>query len=359
MTTTPESGIFVYVSQSGSRQISVLRLAPDTGALTPVQDMPVNGKVMPMAVSPDRRFLYAALRSKPWAVANFAIDAQSGRLTHLGDTPVADSMVNICTDRTGRYLLGATNPPGDGGEVDRNDWRRTGLVSVSAIGEHGCVQSPYELFRTPPKLHAVMPDPSNRFVFGTSCDGDVIVRYAFDAAMGILNPDPLPPVMVLRRAGPRHFKFHPNNRFLYLLNEYDGSVYAFRYDVRNGSLSEIQISSAVPPDFDIKARHARTADLHFTPDGRWLYASMRNSTTLAAFAVDASTGLLTPAGHFTTANEPRSFAIDPYGRYLFATGMHEKNLATFRIDSTTGALTRLADVAMGDGPNWIECVRLS
>jgi len=345
-----ESGLYVYVSQQGARQISVLRMSP-AGELNKVQDVSVTGKVMPMAVSPDRRFLYAALRTEPYSIASFAIDGANGMLTHLGEAPAPNSAPYICTDRTGRFLLGAYNPESEGAS------RRTGWISVSAIGQHGYVHAPHQVIRTPPKTHAILPDPSNRFAFASSCDGDAMVRYAFDAATGMLDPDPLPPVHVQPKAGPRHFVFHPNYRFMYLLNEYDGSLYGYSYDARNGALSEIQVSSIVPPDFD-KERIVRSADLHFTPDGKWLYASGRAPLNLAAFRVDAMTGLLTPAGHTPVAKEPRGFNIDPFGRYLLAAGLQANSLTAYKIDAETGALAKLAEYPTGDGPNWIEFVRL-
>ncbi|MGZ5152699.1 MAG: lactonase family protein [Burkholderiales bacterium] len=344
-----ESGMYVYVSHQGSRQISVLRMSPATGELKKIQDISVTGKAMPMAVSPDRRFLFLGMRTEPYSFASFAIDGATGMLTHLGDAPAVDSTPYICTDATGRFLLAAYNPEAR--------TRRTGWISVSAIGPHGHLHAPHQVIRTPPKTHAILRDPSNRFVFASSCDGDVMVRYAFDAATGVLNPDGLPPVLVRPQSGPRHFVFHPNNRFMYLLNEYDGSLYAFGYDARNGALSEIQVSSVVPPDFD-KERVARAADLHFTPDGKWLYASVRTSLTIAVFRVEGMTGLLTPAGHFPAAKEPRGFNIDPFGRYLIAAGLHTNSLTAYKIDSESGALTKLADYPTAEGPNWIEFARL-
>jgi 6-phosphogluconolactonase len=184
-----------------------------------------------------------------------------------------------------------------------------------------------------------------------------MVRYAFDAASGLLNPEPLPPVHVQPKAGPRHFVFHPNYRYMYLLNEYDGSLYSYGYDARSGALTEIQVSSTVPPEFG-KERVVRAADIHLTPDGKWLYASGRHPLTLAIFGVDATTGRVTPAGHVAVAKEPRGFNIDPFGRYLIAAGLQANTLTSYRIDSGTGALTKLAEYPTGDGPNWIEFVRL-
>ena len=344
-----ESGMYVYVSHEKGRQISVLRMSPGSGELHKVQEIQVRGNVMPMAVSPDRRFLFAAVRTEPYAFASFAIDGADGTLTHLGYAPAPESAAYISADHTGRFLFSACNPP-----VDE---RRTGLISVSAISAHGQIFAPHQVIRTPPKAHAVLRDPSNRFVFLSSCDGDVMVRYPFDAATGLLDPDALPPVLVRPQSGPRHFVFHPNNRFMVLVNEYDASVYTFGYDAQKGTLSEIQVSSAFPPDVEKKAS-ARAADLHFTPDGRWLYVSVRNTLTLAVFKVDATTGLLTPAGHFPTVKEPRGFNIDPFGRYLIAAGRLANCLVVYRIDPETGALGKLAEYPSAEGPNWIECVRL-
>lgn len=345
-----ESEMYVYVSQQDARQISVYRMS-SSGELSKVQDVSVPGKAMPMAISPDRRFLFIALRTEPYSIASFAIDGANGTLTHLGNASAPNSAPYISTDHTGRFLLGAYNPEGEPAG------RRTGWISVSAIGPHGHVQAPHQIIRTPPKTHSILPDPSNRFAFVASCDGDAMVRYAFDATTGMLHPDPLPPVHVQPKSGPRHFVFHPNYRYMYLLNEYDGSLYSYGYDASNGALVEIEVSSTVPPEFD-KERVVRAADIHITPDGRWLYASGRHPLTLAIFGVDATTGRITPAGHVPVAREPRGFNIDPFGRYLLAAGLQANTLTSYRINSESGALTKLAEYPTGDGPNWIEILRL-
>lgn len=348
------SGIYVYVSQHASEQISVLRMDPETGALTPVQDVPATGRIMPMAISPCRRFLYASLRNQPWSLATFAIDGATGRLTHMGNTPGFESMVNIALDRSGRFLLGANNPA---------RVQRTGILTVQPIGPQGMVQAHVDMVRTPPKLHSVMVDPTNRFILGTSCDGDAIIRHAFDAVTGTLDPEPLSPVMVEPGRGPRHMRFHPDGRTLYVVNEYDASVCVFRYHPHRGLLSEIQIADAKPEGYEPADRRGKGisaggADIHVTPDGKWLYVTVRGSLTMAAFAIDPATGRLTVTGHTPMPGEPRGFGIDPLGRYLFVAGDVSSNLVSHRIDAQTGALTPLAQYQLGDGPNWVECVRL-
>ena len=103
MTTTA-----VYVSNADSGEISVLHLDARTGSLTPVQQVPVGGMVMPLALSPDRRVLHAARRSEPFAALSFAVDPTRGTLVKLGEAALPQSMAYIATDRSGRYLFSAS-----------------------------------------------------------------------------------------------------------------------------------------------------------------------------------------------------------------------------------------------------------
>ena len=70
------------------------------------------------------------------------------------------------------------------------------------------------------------------------------------------------------------------------------------------------------------------------PDGRFVYGSNRGHDSIAIFAVDASTGTLTPAGPPVDAGEstPRNFAIDPTGTFLLAANRDSDTVVVFRID---------------------------
>src|SRR5258707_10302795 len=109
---TPES--VVYVSNAGSKEVFALAMNRATGALDLIEKTPVPGTdkpspaSLPMATSPDRRFLYAQLRSEPYPVSTFSIDRTTGRHRHLATTPLVDQMSYIATDHTGRFLLAAS-----------------------------------------------------------------------------------------------------------------------------------------------------------------------------------------------------------------------------------------------------------
>ena len=116
-----------------------------------------------------------------------------------------------------------------------------------------------------------------------------------------------------------------------------------------------QVASVLPPGF---AGTPWAADIHITPDGRFLYGSERTSSTLAAFGVDRATGELTPIGSYPTEKQPRGFNIDPTGRFLLAVGQLSDHLTCYRIDRESGALTDAGGLAVGRNPNWVEILSL-
>jgi 6-phosphogluconolactonase len=142
-----------------------------------------------------------------------------------------------------------------------------------------------------------------------------------------------------------------------LLNELDASIYVFPWDAKTGALTkEVQVASALPKGFEGKPW---AADIHLTPDGKYLYASERTTSTLAAFKVDPKTGTLTSIDSYPNEKQPRGFNIDPTGRYLLAVGQLSNSMTSYAIDKATGKLTKLKEYPMGKNPNWVEIVAFS
>jgi 6-phosphogluconolactonase len=119
---------------------------------------------------------------------------------------------------------------------------------------------------------------------------------------------------------------------------------------------EVQVATALPGGFEGKPW---AADIHLTPDGRFLYASERTTSTLAAFSADLKTGLLTSIDSYPTEKQPRAFNIDPTGRYLLSVGQLSNSMTSYAIDKATGKLTKLKEYPMGKNPNWVEIVSFS
>lgn len=329
----------VYVANADSREISVLELDKRAGTLRAIQALPVGGMAMPLALSPDQKKLYVALRSEPFTAAAFTIAAATGQLSPLGSAPLPDSMAYIATDRSGRWLFAASY----GGH----------RASVSPIGADGQPAAAVQIVPNGKNAHAAVPDAANRHVYITSLGTDEVLQWRFDDATGQLTPNE-PPAMAARPgSGPRHLVFHPNGRHAYLLGELDASVELLDIDKQKGLLSRKQHWSILPAGFTGKPW---AADLHLTPDGRFLYTSERNSSTLAIWRVDAESGMLTLVGHQATEEQPRGFQIDASGQWLIAAGQLSHSVTLYRIDHDSGRLTPTQRLPVGKGPNWIEIV---
>src|SRR5262245_5534808 len=335
----------VYVGCTDSNEIRVFQLDPKSGDLSAVETVTIPGITKtagstPMAISPDKKFLFAATRGEPMVAASFRIDPASGKLSHIANGPLDGSMAYIATDRSGRFLLAASYP--------------NNKVTVNPIASDGTVQPPSQIVPTAHNDHAIQAAASTRFVLAASLGGNLVRQFRFDPLAGKLSPTDPPAAAVKTGAGPRHFAFSSSNERLYLLNELDASVYVFAYDAKAGTLKELQVISALP---DNKPEKIWAADLHLTPDGKFLYATERGTSTIAAFKVDAD-GKLALTGHTPTEQQPRGFAIDATGRYLLAVGQLSHSMTSYAIDPVTGKLSKLKQYPMGKNPNWVEIVNL-
>lgn len=324
----------VYVSNADSGDISVLHMAAD-GSLLWQSTVPVGGNLMPMAVSPNQKVLYAVRRSEPMAVASLAIDPVSRDLYLLGEAELPASMAYVSTDLTGRFLLAASYPGHQ--------------LTVSPIAPDGTVGPVQQVLPTGPYAHAILPSPCKRYVLATALGGGELMVLHFNADTGQLTP--AQSWAARAGAGPRHFRFDPQGRRVYLLHELDGTVDVLAWDADRARLSLLQTVGVLPPGFTGKPW---AADLHLTPDGRHLYTSERTSSTLAHFTVDAATGCLTAQGHTPVETQPRGFAIDPSGRHLLVVGQLSHHLSRWAIEPDSGQLHLQQRIPVGQGPNWVE-----
>jgi len=335
-----------YIGNADSGDISIVELKSD-GTLIPLGNVIVPGvsksaPSLPLAVSPDHAHLYAAIRVEPYSVATYTIDPATGGLSLAGTGPLPDSMAYIATDRTGRYLLSASY----GGSK----------VAVNPIGADGVVGPAQQIEASSPNAHAVLTDATNRFVLVTSLGGSLIHQLKLDASTGKLGANDPPTAAIPAGGGPRHLVFSPDARFVYVLGELDATIHVLPWDADTGTLgAAIQSIRTAPPDFSGKLW---SADIHLTPDGRFLYSTERGSSTLAAFHVDIASGLLTALGTTPTETQPRGFAVDPSGRYLLAVGQLSHRMSSYAIDQATGALNKVTDIAVGQNPNWVEIIAL-
>lgn len=355
---------FVYVSNATDGTISTFRMAEDSGELTPVQTANAGKNVMPMAVSPDRRHLYAAVRSTPYSVQSFAIDTQDGHLNLLATTAVDESLAYISLDNTGNTLFGSSYD---------ND-----VLTVNPV-RNGLVAGPAtQTLKTEQHAHSVRIDHGNHFLYVANLGGQQVYQYHFDAASGTVSANAPAKVAAPQGIGPRHLEFSPDNRFVYVLGELQNSVVTYALDSASGQLKELAVTSGQPADSGLKPGAPRgpdrvktpgmqphadnsndiwAADIHITPDGKFLYTSERTSSVLSLFRVDKATGALTFVSTFATERQPRGFAITPDSRFLICSGEKSTQVAVFSIDAATGHLARTSQAPVGNGANWVAIVK--
>jgi len=341
MSAATHAATYAYVSNADSQDISVFSLDTANGALKPVETVGLAGTVMPMALSPNHLRLYAGVRSKPYRVVSFAINPLDGRLSELGKAPLAESMAYVSTDASGRYLFSASY----GGN----------LLAVNSIDSNGVALDVQQIIETGPMAHAIRNAPDNRYVFASVLGSDAWLRLKFDPSKGSLTEDAAPAYSLAAKSGPRHFVFSPDHRFVYLIDELDGKLHVLAFDNQRDSVKPVQTISILPPNFS--GDKPWGADVHITPDGRFVYASERTSSTLAAYRVERASGKLTRIGTYATEKQPRGFNVDPSGNYLLAVGQLSTSLSAYRIDRKTGALSALGQYPVGKGANWIEIVQ--
>ncbi len=336
---------FVYVSLQGDDKILRFATDPATGELDPLGEVPVPGGPAPMVVDPAQRYLHVARRGE-CKISSFRIDQRTGDLSLIGTVPLPTDPCYLGIDRKGRFLLSAYYE-GRG-------------VAVHPIGDDGAVADPpIERRDTARGAHCFQTDPSNRFAFVPHIAGrgpNAIWQFRFDEETGHLTPNSPAKVVPDEPVGPRHYCFHPFRGVVYFSNEQGCSVTAYRFDPSTGTLSAMQTVSTLPSGYDGKNS---CAQIRMHPSGRFLYAPNRGHNSIACFAVDASTGLLTPTGHAAAEPVPRAFNLDADGNFLYAAGLESGRLTAFRIAGDTGRLEALKTYPLGTRPMWVLTLRLT
>ena len=336
---------YMYVSVSGENRIALFEVEPDTGRLEPRGDEAVPGGPYPLAVDPHRRYLYAG-RVEAKELSTYEIDPGTGRLSEIGSVALEEEPCFLSTDRTGRYLLSA--------------YYHAGKVGVHPIGENGAAAGPpVEWLDTGPGAHSALTDPSNRFAYAPSIAGDfgpnLLFQFRFDESTGRLSPNSPPKLSPDGEAGPRHFCFHPSLDVVYFSNEQRCSVTAYSLDTSTGALAALQTVPTLPDGYD---GENSCSQIQISPSGRFLYAPNRGHDSVAAFSIDAGTGLLTRTQIAATQPTPRALSLDPDGCHLYVAGEASGRLASYRVDPEAGTLEPLELYDVGRMPMWVLIARI-
>ncbi len=323
-------GIYVSRFDSAAGRLSTPQLAAETR----------NPSFL--AVHPTEQFLYAVGEvdetqgRRAGAVTAYAIDRKTGRLTPLNQrTSGGTGPCHLSVDATGKCVLVANYGSGSIAAFPIGADGRLG-EAASTIQHTG---SSVNLQRQAgPHAHFICPSPDNRYALAADLGLDKVLVYQLDAATAKLTAHDPSSAVVAHGAGPRHLVFHPNGKFVYVINEMALTVTTFSYDAARAALFEEQTVSTLPAGYTATDRDS-TAELAVHPGGKFVYGSNRGHDSLAVFAVDDKTGKLALIQNESTQGKtPRHFVIDPTGRWLIAENQNSDSVVVFAIDPATGKL---------------------
>lgn len=329
----------VYVSNSGSEFISHFIMDEKSGKLTLEPDIEMRGSPGAVATNSQGTVMYISLRPDG-TVGSFSVDKDSGTLKQIGAATLTEGPPYLFVDNSDRYLLAAY-------------YGASGVTS-HRIETDGTIGKQVIWLDTEVHAHSIQTDKSNRFAFVPHTNpSNSIYQFLFDENTGDLRPNSPPFIRPDTEEGPRHFVIHPQQNYLYSVNENGNTVSAFYFDSGKGTVDGFQLISTVPDGTDLEGK--TTAEIKITADGRHLYASNRGHDTLALFSVGED-GRLTAKGHFETERTPRFFDIDPTGQYVYSVGQDSNRLVSYAMNAVDGSLKVLERHDVGENPLWIQFV---
>jgi 6-phosphogluconolactonase (cycloisomerase 2 family) len=331
--------------------IYLFEMDPHTGKLSGGKLVVKTPNPTWIVIHPSRKYLYAInevtnYKGGSGSVSAFAIDAATGDLTLLNTVSSEGAgPAHMSLDAQGRYAFVANYAGGTiavlpilaggllGAAVDMHE-------DIGALGSKRATDAPRGSFAISghdhPHGHMIMPAPDNRFVLATDLAQDRIYVYKFDAATGKLTAADTPFAPLPSGDGPRHFAFHPNDHWLYSLQEEASTIAVFRYDPASGALTSQQTISALPAGF---AGTSFASEIAVSPDGKFLYSANRLHDTISICSIGAN-GLLALIGDASTMGDyPRHFRIDPSGGFLYVCNQKGDCITSFRRNRETGLLT--------------------
>lgn len=326
-----------YTSK-GSKGIYVYRFNAATGTAELVSNTDSAANPSYLAIAPNEKYVYAVNETHGddgGKVSAYAFDKTTGKLSFINQQSTGgNDPCYVSVGKNNNWVVVANYSGGSVAAFAAND---DGSLNPYIQLQQDSGSSANTKRQEKAHVHSAVFSPAHDYLFTPDLGTDKIVIYKFNAGSHEpLSPSTPPYIAVTPGNGPRHFTFHPNQKFAYLIQELSGSVGAYKYN--NGKLAKLQDVATHPANYkgDIGS-----ADIHLSPDGKFLYASNRgDENTITIFSVDQATGRLKLKGYQSVLGKtPRNFIIDPTGNYLLAANQSTDNIVIFKRNKQTGLLT--------------------
>ena len=292
------------------------------------------------AVHPKMPVVYSASRSPisdqsdHHTIGAYRANRDNGRLSLINEQSVMGiSPAHVSVDPLGSFVYVSNYTSGNLSMFPILD--DGGLDVASDVIQHSG-SSIHPTRQQTAHAHAADPSPDGRFLYVSDLGLDKIMIYEVDRQKRTLSPASTPWFENTPGAGPRHLSFRPDGAYAYSAEELTSTVAVLRVDKNTGSLQQVQRISMLPDDFE---GSNTAADIHVSPDGKFLYASNRGHESIVIFTIDESSGELRLTGHEPSkGGHPRNFMIDESGELVFVANRDNNNIVLFRRNPLTGLL---------------------
>jgi 6-phosphogluconolactonase len=327
--------IGTYTSSPTSDGIYVYDFNSKTGDVT--LKSKISGVENPsyLTVSRDGKYVYAVNEVKNGGISSFLFNSASGELIFVNRVSSGGaSPCYVSVDDKNKYVFTANYGSGSLAAVPLKEDGSLG-ADIQYIQQEG--SSILKGRQDGPHLHCTVLSPDNHYLLTANLGTDKVSTYLFDPSKNSQPLTPAEPAFVTVKAGsgPRHLTFHPNSKYVYLIQEMGGMITAFDY--KDGKLVEKQTITMLSPDF--KGRIG-AADIHVSPDGKFLYGSNRgDANELVIYSIDKNGQLNYVGRQESMGKAPRNFVIDPSGSFLLVANQDSNEIIIFKRDQKTGLLT--------------------
>jgi 6-phosphogluconolactonase len=288
-----------------------------------------------LEIHPNGKFLYAVSEDGgAGSVSAYVIDTDKEDLKFLNERPSGGAgPCHVTIDHAGKNLLVANYGSGSASVIPIKPDGRLGELTGFAQ-HHGSSVNPER--QKEPHAHSINVSLDDRFAFVADLGIDKIMIYRLDIEKGTIVANSPPFAKIKGGAGPRHFCFHPNGKYAYVINELDCTVTAFAYESDSGVLREIQTVTTLPNGFN---GSNTCAEVRVHPSGKFLYGSNRGHDSIVVYRIDQADGKLALVEHEKAdIKTPRNFNIEPTGKFCLVANQGSDSVVVFRIDQETGAL---------------------
>lgn len=288
-----------------------------------------------LVISNDKRYLYSIQETTDFNDVNGGISSFElidGELSHLNTVDVGGAHPCHVT-LSDKGQLAASNYTG-------------GSVSIFDLNADGSLKSnpqiiDHKVLDTAKVAHAHKAHFNKDGLFVSDLGLDAIKRYVQKDGSWI--PAHQASLDFPDGAGPRHFEFNADGSFLYVIKELNASITVLERD-DEGSYNPIQTENTLAPDWEgVKS----CADIHLSPDGKFLYGSNRGENTIVIFGVDQATGKISLIGRESVHGDwPRNFTIDPSGNFVLVANQRSNNITLFKRDVENGTMEFLSETKL-------------